>query len=85
MGCEKGMKPEDRAALIFSIIPNDLMRDLIKRVRQRKDPDEVEKELENVLQALEELEPKQTRTGGKIQLVADEVDEPENDGEKGAQ
>ena len=65
------MPDADRAAVLFGILPPDLMREIIKKVRNRRDVDEVEKELEETLQALEELDPK--RSGGrKLNAVIEE-------------
>ena len=54
------------------MLSNDLMGDVIRKVTDRKDPEKVEAEIERVLQALEELSPKQSRQGGKIQMVSEE-------------
>ena len=49
------MKDPDKAALILSILPDELMGDVIREVTNRKNPTEVETEIERILQALEDI------------------------------
>ena len=76
------MQEADKAAILFSILPPDLMRDLVKKVPDRRKFHEVEKELESVLQALEELDPRQSKSIGKLQLVVTEGEKEEESQEK---
>ena len=76
------MQEADKAAILFSILPPDLIRDLVKKVPDRRKFHEVEKELESVLQALEELDPRQSKSIGKLQLVVTEGEKEEESQEK---
>ena len=48
------------------------MEDSIWKIDDLRNPEKVEEEIDKVLQALEELNPKPQKAGGKLQMVSGE-------------